>query len=418
MRHTVIGLFDTYSQADEARDTLVQTGFGRDTIELQANPAHAAGTMHDPAEHAGVWANIERFISSLFARETRVDDARRYTDAVRAGAVLVCVNATSEAHAELARDTLQRLGASDIGERLPGWDAPVEATREHSLLDELGLGAVTPVPGAATPSVVPNEPLQASRPVDADPMLDDDLLSGDRLGSRPMTASEPISPSRIDDPMATSPLMADPLRDPLAPMTEPLASRPAEPVPDATPVITPVSPLGDPLVDPYAPRMATNNPAADAIAAGSVLGGGAVMPPPVETVRETDRPSMSMGSASAARMANADTMPPASTAPSGRGATLPDEYLEYEEDFRGHFDDAYAAEGSRYEDYVPAYHYGASMGHDARYSDRAWDDVESDARRDWETRDAMGTAGGSSWERFKLAVQHGWERVTGHHHHV
>ena len=38
MRHTVIGLFDTYSQAESARDTLVQTGFARDTIELQANP--------------------------------------------------------------------------------------------------------------------------------------------------------------------------------------------------------------------------------------------------------------------------------------------------------------------------------------------------------------------------------------------
>ena len=86
MRHTVIGLFDTYSQAENARDKLVQTGFASDTIELQANPVPSATAATDTAANASVLANIERFISSLFAKEPRSVEADRYADAVRRGA--------------------------------------------------------------------------------------------------------------------------------------------------------------------------------------------------------------------------------------------------------------------------------------------------------------------------------------------
>ena len=39
MRHTVIGIFDTYDQAEVARSALVASGFARSDIELQAAPA-------------------------------------------------------------------------------------------------------------------------------------------------------------------------------------------------------------------------------------------------------------------------------------------------------------------------------------------------------------------------------------------
>jgi hypothetical protein len=34
-----------------------------------------------------------------------------------------------------------------------------------------------------------------------------------------------------------------------------------------------------------------------------------------------------------------------------------------------------------------------------------------EARHHWEINSPD-----TPWERFKLAVRHGWERVTGHHH--
>ena len=332
MRHTVIGLFDTYAQAEAARDTLVQTGFGRETIELQANPEPSVGSATDEVASSGVLANIERFLSSLFASGPRAPETARYAEAVRRGAVLVCVNAASEAHADLARNTLTKLGATDIGERSPDWDAQMdESGREHSVLDELGIGTVRP--GTPRTSAVPTP--------------------GAGAAIQPAATADPrytVPPGSTDaEPFVPPPLSERPVRDPLN------------------------EPVRDPLV---------GDVGRSAIAAGSMPGSGAVMQP-----SEAGQPT------------------------AGSGGQMPNEYLEYEEDFRAHYDEQYAAENARYEDYVPAYRYGAEIGKDMRYRDQPWDDVEPEARRHWES-----TSPDSTWERFKLAVRHGWERVTGHHH--
>ncbi|MFL9895464.1 hypothetical protein SAMN02787142_6026 [Burkholderia sp. WP9] len=335
MQHTVIGLFDTYSQAEAARDTLVQTGFARETIELQANPEPSVGSATDEVAGSGVLANIERFLSSLFASGPRAPETARYAEAVRRGAVLVCVNAASEAHADLARTTFARLGAADIGERAPDWDTQTESGREHSVLDELGIGAMTPgtprTPNVSTPAA--------------------------GMADRPATTADPlytVPPGSTDaEPFVPPPLGERPLIDPVN------------------------EPVRDPLV---------GDVGRSAVAAGSMPGSGAVMQPS-EVVSEAGQPT------------------------AGLGGQMPNEYLEYEEDFRAHYDEQYATENARYEDYVPAYRYGAEIGRDARFRDQPWDDVEPEARRHWET-----TSPESTWERFKMAVRHGWERVTGHHH--
>jgi uncharacterized protein (TIGR02271 family) len=77
----------------------------------------------------------------------------------------------------------------------------------------------------------------------------------------------------------------------------------------------------------------------------------------------------------------------------------------YDTDFRRHYDATFASSGGAYNDYEPAYRYGYSLGYDERYRDRDWATVEADARRDWEARH-QGT-----WERFKDAIRHGWTQV-------
>ncbi|MFP3566920.1 hypothetical protein [Paraburkholderia sp. SIMBA_030] len=334
MRHTVIGLFDTYSQAETARDTLVQTGFARETIELQANPEPSVGSATDEAASAGVLANIERFLSSLFASGPRAFEAARYAEAVRRGAVLVCVDAASESHAELARNTLRRLGATDVGERSPDWDTP--PSRDHSILDELGIGAMT----AGTPRT--------------------SSVTTPGATTRPATQADPqYSPPPVGTDAGATKTFTPP----------PRAERPV------------TDPVNEPMTDPL-----VGDAGRSAIAAGGMPGSGAIMQPS-EPDPEAHQPT------------------------AGTGEQIPNEYLEYEEDFRSHYDEEYATDDSRYEDYVPAYRYGAAIGRDARYRDRPWDDVEPEARRHWES-----TSPESTWERFKLAVRHGWERVTGHHH--
>jgi hypothetical protein len=324
MRHTVIGLFDTHAQAENARDTLVQTGFAHDTVELQAYPTTAASATAatEAVGNASVLASIERFIGDLFSRHPREDETGRYDDALRNGAVLVCVLAASESHAELASKTLTQLGATEVGERLAGRDGmpdephaldDPEARREHSILDELGLGGL----GQA------HHGYATARPVDD-------------------------------------------------------TARSSSPVPSESHVETPLTP------QPPLSEAATIN----SIAAGSAPGFGAVFTP-VEVAPAARRP---------------EAMPE---------ETMPDEFLEYEEDFRNHYDEQYASDQDRYEDYVPAYRYGATLARDMRYRDLAWDEVEPEVRRHWESTSADAP---DTWERFKLAVRHGWERVTGHHH--
>ncbi|MFT4064667.1 hypothetical protein [Paraburkholderia sp.] len=357
MQHTVIGLFDTYMQAESARDTLVQTGFARDKIDLQANPEPSLGSATGEVASGGVLANIERFLSSLFSTSSREPDTARYAEAMRRGAVLVCVHAASESHAELARNTLVRLGATDIGNQLPDAETRTASAREHSVLDELGVGAV--MPGT------PRTSSATTAAAGAASMPESTGIAG-ATGAASVTGATQPTATPASDPPYTAPAgstHAEPFVPP------PLGERPL------------TDPVNEPVVDPL-----TGDAGRSAIAAASVPGSGAVMAP-------------------------SGSVPEGGQPPADAGGEMPNEYLEYEEDFRAHYDEQYAAENTRYEDYVPAYRYGAEIGKDARFHDRPWEDIEPEARRHWET-----TSPESTWERFKLAVRHGWERVTGHHH--
>ncbi|WP_109476469.1 hypothetical protein [Paraburkholderia sp. C35] len=364
MRHTVIGLFDTYAQAESARNMLVQTGFASADIDLQANPETPVDAV--AAQSPGVIANIERFLASLFATSgPTASEAERYTEAVRRGAVLVAVNAESESHAELARSSLARLGAIEVSER-----APDAGTRENSVFDELGIGAATRTVAQPHGDAIPDEE-EARRRARLDalhgvPPVDDTSVQALAAASAP-GAGAVMRPDVPPSPQQQS-------------QSQTLTGLPGEPPHQSA------SQYPDYGVPTGSSRPATQQtdaaPAAAAIASAGIAGSGAVMTP--------------------------DTAAPARAMPQ----QVPDEFLEYEEDFRTHYDSEYAHEGVRYDEYVPAYHYGATMAREIRYQDRSWDEVEPEVREDWERDTTEG-----SWERFKSAVRHGWDRVTGHTHH-
>ena len=78
--------------------------------------------------------------------------------------------------------------------------------------------------------------------------------------------------------------------------------------------------------------------------------------------------------------------------------------------YRNHYNSNYASSGDTYDSYSPAYQYGSQMRSDSRYQNRQWDDVESDLRSDWNTR--YGSSSGSTWDKMKAAVRHGWDKVA------
>ncbi len=85
-----------------------------------------------------------------------------------------------------------------------------------------------------------------------------------------------------------------------------------------------------------------------------------------------------------------------------RLSNLPDE-----NEFRQHWTSQYASSGERYEDYIPAYQFGARMSADPRYKNHRFSDVEPDIERDWRAQNT-----GRPWEKMKDAVRYGWERIT------
>lgn len=443
MRHTVIGVFDTYAQAEDARSALMTAGFARADIELQANPkrddAAAPSDMPDAETHQqpGMLASIERFFSMLFGGRDQPPEVAHYSEAVRRGAVLVAVDTPSIEQADIARATLTDQGAIDIDERAASWstlehgaaDSPVRAEdeRDHSVLDELGLGRGSAVPG--------REPVN-------DPSM---TWSGARAYPRTDASDQAAEP------------LLDPLADPLG---DPLTRRDAA-------AVAPRDYVSDPADDPLLGRQVSSQTQSqsmrsasdpltgttgglasdslserDALAGRDPLSTTSAVPPEsqrdplpgvrtdtgsewrsVEPLSPLDEPATpyqpatarAVGSSPDPVVASAGTQAAGPVGPGGSAApgSVPNEYMEYEEDFRADYDAKYMATGEPYEDYQGAYRYGAMLGNDDRFRSRAWDDqMEYEMQRDWESRHPEG----HTWERFKAAVRHGWDRVTGHHH--
>jgi uncharacterized protein (TIGR02271 family) len=63
--------------------------------------------------------------------------------------------------------------------------------------------------------------------------------------------------------------------------------------------------------------------------------------------------------------------------------------------------------GGRWEDVEPSYRYGWDLRNDPRYRNRSWNDVESDAQRDWTTRHPN-----SPWASARESIREAWEGAT------
>ena len=73
--------------------------------------------------------------------------------------------------------------------------------------------------------------------------------------------------------------------------------------------------------------------------------------------------------------------------------------------YRTHHGDTYADTGFSYEDYEPAYRYGARLGGEEGYRGRSWDDaLEGEVRSRWESEQR------APWDAFGGAVRQGFDR--------
>jgi len=90
------------------------------------------------------------------------------------------------------------------------------------------------------------------------------------------------------------------------------------------------------------------------------------------------------------------------------GQTHINDLDDYEDFFRRHYNATYGAASYSYDQYRPYYQYGWNLAFDNRFRDRPWEEVETEARRDWERTNPY-----RSWEDVRAAVHEGWNRATG-----
>ncbi len=169
MAQTVVGLFNSASEAQQAVQQLTSAGFVRDNVDVAAQPqggavAGSAGRNNDPSDYqntSGTAAEgavdataraagraedgIGNFFSSLFGGSDN-DDARAYTQVARGGSSVVTVHAASADEAGRARDILDQYGAIDVSEQAAqgygmtgareGYTAGTEGAQKLNIIEE------------------------------------------------------------------------------------------------------------------------------------------------------------------------------------------------------------------------------------------------------------------------------------------
>ncbi|GAA4427186.1 hypothetical protein GCM10023188_09980 [Pontibacter saemangeumensis] len=114
MSHTVVGVFDSSTEAQTAVQHLVSNGITRDRIDVSPQTAaNSPGLDRDRDEDND---SIGAFFRNLFGSDERTDHYSKYA---RNGSV-VTVHATSTEEAERAADIMDEDGAVNLDERTTG----------------------------------------------------------------------------------------------------------------------------------------------------------------------------------------------------------------------------------------------------------------------------------------------------------
>ncbi|MED5619941.1 YsnF/AvaK domain-containing protein [Ideonella sp. BN130291] len=366
MKQTVVGVFDRYAAAQHAAHLLEDRGIDPDCIHVTGadDDDDIASTRASSAERqgegTGVLSSVKHFFAELFGDDDN-EAVSTYSEAVRRGGAVVKVDVEEEPKLEVARETLEGAGAVNIDERAAewrqsGWSALADSdSRSTESMQSLSRPTGTTQMRDEGEQVIPvlKEELQVGkRTVQA---------GGVRVFAR--TVEEPVQESLE-------------LREERAHVERRPADRPAS--------AADLDALQDRSIEV---RESVERPVVQKTArvVEEVVVGKDVRQTTAsidETVRRTEVEVQPLG-----------------------GDELRSAGAMQGEDYRSDFESRYAGQGA-YEQFEPAYRYGATLRSDQRYAGRSWDEVERHAERDWATAHPD-----SPWERIKGAVRHAWERV-------
>lgn len=126
MAQTVIGFFDSYSEAQNAVEQLAMAGISRDRIDLSSGRAGTGNASYgsDSSSYGSDSSSrsddnesgITRFFKNLFGNDDD-DNVSRYSQVGHNSDAIVTVHAQNDSEASRAADLLDSYGAVDVDER-------------------------------------------------------------------------------------------------------------------------------------------------------------------------------------------------------------------------------------------------------------------------------------------------------------
>jgi len=392
MENTVVGVYDSYAQAQNAMNELLSAGFSRSDVQLSPDADRSTSTTGQSTttnDTASGGSAIGNFFRSLFGMDD--DDAREhdvYSEAVRRGSCVLTVNADSEEQRERAVDVMNRYNPIDIDERSSQWRSQGWTGYDES------------APMYTDSEIEKDRTTYGQgRTASAGLNMQSDTTSGDRTIGRDTTGKETRIPVVEEElKVGKRAVQRGGVR---------VYTRVTE-----KPVHETVQ-LREEHVN--VERHAVNQPATEADMAafkeGSVeLRETAEEPVVSKTARVVEEVVVGKEVTQETADIN-DTVRRTDVEVEKLGASDTSRTVD-DTDYRTHFQNAYGQSGGRYEDYDAAYRYGSTMAGTERYKNYRWEDAEPDMRSDWERNHPE-----SAWDKVKDAVRYGAERVTGRHRH-
>jgi uncharacterized protein (TIGR02271 family) len=428
MQHTLIAVFDNRSDAQKAMDELLQCGFARDEVRLTEDTGASVGGQSSAAadtQDEGVTAKVKHFFTDLFGTDNSAH-SEKYATAVTQGHHVLTVTAEDEPEIERAADVVERYGPVDIDEKSALWAGGAGVARSEAMRMS-GAGGMQQSQGASLQSHGDRNLLQQQS-------LNNDVPRGTTY-QEPMedsfTVNTPTAASRQGGSMQDSQQ-----RDTsMGVVTGGTGSSTSS---TAIPVVQEQLKVGKREVQRGGVRVFSR------IVETPVDQSIGLREEHVNIERHAVDQPVSPADATAFREQTIELRETAEEAVVEKTARVVEEVVvakevsEREEEihgtvrhtevevekvgamsakssldddesyYRAHFDSTYGSSGGAYDEYAPAYGYGREMAN--MYKGRPWNEVESDVRTRWEQRDKSGAA--STWEKFKAAIRHGWERIT------
>lgn len=370
MAHTLAAVFDNRADADRARAELLTSGFSNASIQL-SDAATPAGSTASSGESIG--SSIKHFFTDLFSD----DDNSVYSEAINRGKVVLTVQSDSDGEIERAADIVNRYDPVDIDEqqsqwRAGGWNATqaqsnVQVQNQQSAAGTRSATQTGSRQGVSQQGVAQSQSSMQYANTEGErkiPVVEEQLQVGKRAVQR--------GGVRIFQRVVETPVRENvTLREEHVKVERHPVNRPADPS----------------QIDTFKEGTVELREMAEE----------AVVQKTARVVEE-----VVVGKQVTQRQDQiSDKVRRTEVEVEQLGRVEEDTY------YRSHWTSNYARLGGAYEDYEPAYRYGATMRSSGTYQGRSWDDVETTLRSDWEKRYPQ-----SAWEKFKAAVRHGWDRIT------